>query len=126
MNFAESGGNRSAIGLRELGRISVPWCDAGRNPALQFPGPLGAKPRMSGSTTNEGRLSLRVPRPYETHAPMCAKPRSTKPVFCMKVAGPWTFDFETSDGMNAMSSTQVARCRTRSLIHLPDWPYCFQ
>jgi hypothetical protein len=28
--------------------------------------------------------------------------------------------------MNAMSSTQVARCGKRSLTHAPHWPCCFQ
>ena len=55
---------------------------------------------------------------------MLGNPGSTKPVFCMNVAGPCTFDFETIAGRNAMSSTQVARCGTRSLTHLPHWPYC--
>src|SRR6516164_7937114 len=126
MNLAEGGGNRSAIGFLAPGRSIVPWCDAGRNPALQFPGPLGAKPRVSGSTINVGRLSLRLPSPYEIQAPMCGNPGSTNPVFCMNVAGPCTFDLETIDGMKAMSSTQLARCGTRSLIHFPDCPYCFQ
>ena len=63
MNFADGGGNRSAIGFLAPGRIIVPWCAAGRKPALQLPGPLGAKPRASGSTTNVGRLSFRLPRP---------------------------------------------------------------
>ena len=44
----------------------------------------------------------------------------------MNVAGPWTLDFETIEWTNAMSSTQVARCGTRSLTHLPHCPYCFQ
>ena len=56
---------------------------------------------------------------------MLGKPGSTKPVFCMNVAGPWTFDFETIEWINAISSTHVASCGTRSLIHLPLWPYCF-
>ncbi len=57
---------------------------------------------------------------------MLGKPGSTKPVFCMNVAGPCTFDFETIEWMKAMSSTHSARCGTRSLIHLPHWPYCRQ
>ncbi len=56
---------------------------------------------------------------------MLGKPGSTKPVFCMNVAGPWTFDFETIACRKAMSSTQPARCGSRSLTHLPHWPYCF-
>ena len=121
---ASSGGNRSKIGFLAPGRTIVPWWAAGRKPAAQFAGPLGANPRESGSTTNVGRFSLRLPRPYETQAPMLGKPGSTKPVFCMNVAGPCTFDLATIAGRNAMSSTQPARCGTRSLIHWPHWPYC--
>ncbi len=33
------------------GRIIVPWFEAGRKPLLQLAGPLGAKPRESGSAT---------------------------------------------------------------------------
>jgi hypothetical protein len=61
--YDPAGGNRSAIGFAALGRIIVPWCSAGRKPAPQFFGPLGAKPRGSGSTTNVGRLSLKLPSP---------------------------------------------------------------
>src|ERR1700757_4128452 len=103
----------------------VPWCAAGRNPADQFAAPLGAKPRESGSTTNVGRSLFRLPRPYEIQAPMEGYPGSTKPVFCMKVAGPWTLDFEIMEWIKAMSSTQDARCGTRLLTHLPHWPCCF-
>ena len=63
MKSVSSGGNRSAIGLRSLGRIIVPWCAAGKKPALQLAGPLGAKPRESGSTTNAGRFVVQLPRP---------------------------------------------------------------
>ena len=44
-------------------RTIVPWCAAGRKPAPQLAGPLGAKPRESGRTTNVGRLSFRLPSP---------------------------------------------------------------
>ena len=57
---------------------------------------------------------------------MLGKPGRTKPVFCMNVAGPCTFDFATIEWMNAMSSTQDARWGTRPLTHLPHWPCCFQ
>ena len=54
-------GRRS--GFLAPGRTMVPWCAAGKKPALQFAGPLGANPRESGSTTNVGRFWLRLPRP---------------------------------------------------------------
>ena len=38
-----------------------------------------------------------LPSPYEIHAPMHGNPGSTKPVFCMNVAGPCTFDFATME-----------------------------
>ena len=63
VRLASSGGNRSKIGLLAPGRTIVPWCAAGKKPALQFAGPLGANPRESGSTTNVGRFWLRLPRP---------------------------------------------------------------
>ena len=55
---------------------------------------------------------------------MLGKPGKTNPVFCMNVAGPWTFDFEIIDGKNAISSTHSARCGTKLLIHFPDSPCC--
>jgi hypothetical protein len=76
--------------------------------------------------TNFGRLSLRLPRPYDTQAPKLGNPGSPKPVFCKNVAGPCTFDFEIIAGRNAMSSTHSARRGTRSLIHLPQRPNGFQ
>ena len=57
------GGKRSKMGLRSLARIIVPWYAAGRKPEPQLAGPFGAKPRISGRTTNAGRLSFRLPRP---------------------------------------------------------------
>ncbi len=67
-----------------------------------------------------------MPSPYEIQAPKLGKPGRTKPVVWRNVAGPCTFDLETIAGRNAMSSTQAARCGTRSLIHLPHSPYGFQ
>src|SRR4051812_11879135 len=113
------------MGFFAPARTVVPWCEAGRNPAPQLAGPLGAKPRDSGSTTNVGRSWFRAPSPYEIQAPRLGNPGSTNPVFCKKVAGPCTFDFETIACRNAMSSTHVARCGTRPLIHLPHSPCCF-
>ena len=55
----------------------------------------------------------------EAHAPAAGNPGRTNPVFCMNVAGPCTFDFETKEWTKAISSTQLPRCGTRSLIHLP-------
>ena len=60
-NFADSGGNRSLIGFGRPTRIIVPWWTAGRNALPQLAGPLGAKPRTSGRTTNVGRSSARLP-----------------------------------------------------------------
>ena len=59
--------------------------------------PFGGIPRGSGSTTKSGRLSFALPSAYETQLPALGKPGSTKPVFCMNVAGPWTFDFDISE-----------------------------
>src|SRR5918998_2837233 len=106
-------------------RTVVPWKVAGRKPAPQLAGPLGANPRESGRATNVGRFSFSLPRPYETHAPMLGNPGSTKPVFCRKVAGPCTFDFAIMAGRNAMSSTHPARCGTRPLTYLPHSPCGF-
>src|SRR5437867_6449748 len=114
------------MGIGLPARIIVPWCVAGKNPADQLPPAFGGKPRTSGSTTNVGRLSAVLPSPYEIHAPMLGKPGNTKPLFCMKVAGPWTFDFDTIEWMKAISSAHEPMCGTSSLIHLPHWPDCFQ
>src|ERR1041385_6965018 len=114
------------MGLWLPARIIVPWCAAGRKPAVQLPGPLGAKPRASGSTTNVGRLSVNAPRPYEIQAPKQGNPGNTNPLFCINVAGPWTLDFEVIEWMNATSSTHEPRCGTSSLTHLPHWPRCSQ
>src|SRR5204863_8888564 len=126
MNFAFSGGKRSEIGFVFPTRIIVPWYCPGKNPALQFAGPFGANPRTSGSTTNVGRFSFMLPRPYEIHAPICGKPGNRNPEFCMYVAGPWIFDFETIEWINAISSTHCASPGTKSLTHLPHWPYGLQ
>src|SRR5581483_1574024 len=109
INFADFGGFKSKIGFALLARIIVPWWLAGRKPAVQLPGPFGANPRESGSTINVGRLLFMLPKAYEIQAPMLGKPGSTKPVFCMNVAGPWTFDLETIECKNAISSTHSAR-----------------
>jgi len=41
------------------------------------------------------------------------------------MAEPWIGESAVIEWRNAMSSTQVARFGNRSLIHLPDWPYCW-
>ena len=51
---------------------------------------------------------------------MLGNPGSTKPVFCMNVAGPWTLDFEIMECRNAISSTHEARYGTRLLTHFPQ------
>jgi hypothetical protein len=56
---------------------------------------------------------------------MQGKPGSTKPVFCMKVAGPCTLDLACMECTKAMSSAQDAMCGTSSLIHFPHWPRGF-
>ncbi len=77
------------------GRIIVPLCEAGKNPAPQFLGPFGANPRESGNTTNVGKFSFWDPKPYETHEPAAGNPGRINPVACMNVAGPCTFDLDT-------------------------------
>jgi len=57
---------------------------------------------------------------------MPGKPGSTKPVFCRKVAGPCTFDFETIEYTKAISSAQPASCGSSPLIQRPDSPCRFQ
>ena len=57
---------------------------------------------------------------------MLGKPGSTNPVACMNVAGPCTFDFDTIEWMNAMSSTHSPSAATGSLSHLPQLPCCRQ
>ena len=53
---------------------------------------------------------------------MHGKPGSTKPVFIMKLAGPWTFVFDAIAIRKAMSSTQVAICGNTLLTQRPHCP----
>ena len=56
---------------------------------------------------------------------MLGKPGRTNPVFCMNVAGPWTFDFDDHRRAGTPCRRRSsARCGTRSLIHLPHSPCC--
>src|SRR5262249_9738489 len=110
------------IGFFDEALTIVPWYAAGRNPAAQLAGPFGANPRESGRTTNDGRLSFRLPRPHETHAPKLGEPASPNPERSRKLAGPRTIDCEPIAGRKAISSTHPARYGTRSLIHLPHSP----
>src|SRR5688572_19704467 len=124
MNFAESDGNRSLTGFGDDGWRIVPWCVTGRKPEPKLPLPLYGNPRESGRTTNVGRLSLRLPRPYEIHAPMQGKPGVRKPVVWRYTPGPCTFVRDVMAMRNARSSTQVAKCGKAVLTHRPDWPCC--
>src|SRR5436309_1797591 len=109
MNFASFGGNKSAIGSGAFGLMTVPECTTGRKPDEKLLEELYGSPRGSGSTTNVGRFWLRLPRPYEIHAPIVGYPGLMKPVFCKYTPGPCTFVADCIAIRNAMSSTHVAR-----------------
>ncbi len=52
---------RSGTGFSAAGLSIVPWCDAGRKPFVHAALPVHGSPTGSGSATNTGRLSLRLP-----------------------------------------------------------------
>ena len=73
MCLADAGGCRSAIGIAAFGLMTVPWCAAGRKPGEKLPVALYGRPRGSGSTTNVGRLSVRLPRAVGDPRPQAGK-----------------------------------------------------
>ena len=78
----------------------------------------------SGITTNPGRFSFTDPRPLFTHDPRHGLPDKIRPEFIISIADPCSGLSAYIDLMNAMSSTQVARCGNRSETHAPHCPYC--
>src|SRR6516225_7737396 len=83
MKVALGGGKSDGMGLGEEALITVPWWTTGRKPEEKLPRLLYGRPRGSGSTTNVGKSSVMLPRPYDSHAPRQGKPGRTKPVFIM-------------------------------------------
>src|SRR5215212_12233198 len=73
-NFAVSVGNKSAMGDFAVALIMVPEWVTGKKPDEKLFLPLKGSPCGSGSTTNVGRLLLRLPRPYEIHEPRQGNP----------------------------------------------------
>src|SRR5438034_10878045 len=67
------GGARSRIGLEPL-RNGTPWYVLGRNPELYNAAPPRGPRGPDCSTTNPGKLSDSLPRPYVAHAPMLGRP----------------------------------------------------
>ena len=126
MNLASAGGNRSAIGFSAAGPNQRALVRGRQKAGAPVARPVGGEAARVGQHDERrqvvGQAAQAVARPRRP----CSESRAARTVFCMNVAGPWTFDLETIEWMNAMSSTHSARCGTRSLIHLPHWPYCFQ
>ena len=73
-------------------------------------------------TTNPGRFSFTLPRPYVTHDPMHGLPLSRRPLFIISIADPWIGLSAYMLWMNAMSSTQFPTFGNRSDTILPHWP----
>src|SRR3954451_23772308 len=80
-------------------------------------------PRWSHITTNPGRLSHSLPRPYVTHDPMLGRPGKRKPVFIWNRAGAWLFDSQCIERMTHSSSAHLATSGNFSETSIPDWPY---
>ena len=53
---------------------------------------------------------------------MLGNPSRVKPVPIWLSAGPCVFDFPVIEWMKHISSARSARCGSRSLTILPDWP----
>src|ERR1044072_4804900 len=95
-------------------------------PLDQFLAPLMGPPLASSITSKPDRVSLTLPRPYFAQAPRQGLPLRILPVFICSIAEPWIGESAVIECMNAMSSTQVARCGNKSDTHLPHWPYCLK
>lgn len=91
-------------------------------PLDQFLGPLIGPPVLSSITTKPGRFSFSLPSPYVTQEPRQGLPLRIRPEFIISIAEPWIGDSAYIEWMNAMSSTQVARCGKRSETILPLSP----
>src|SRR6185295_13324673 len=74
------------------------------------------------STTNAGRLSLSLPRPYASHEPMLGLPGTSLPVITNVQAGSWLMALVCTDLITANSSTILAVCGNSSLTQRPHWP----
>src|SRR6516165_2322388 len=75
-------------------------------------------------TTNPGRFSFSLPRPYVTHVPRQGCPESNRPEFIISMAEPWIGDSAYIECTNAMSSAHEPMCGNKSETHLPHCPYC--
>src|SRR5262249_32837826 len=76
------------MGLGPL-RNGTPWYTLGRNPDAYRAAPPRGPRGPDCNTTNPGRLSLSLPRPYVSHAPMLGRPNCGEPVLTKHFAGPW-------------------------------------
>ena len=74
-------------------------------------------------TTNVGRLSVSLPSPYDSQAPMLGRPGACAPVMKNVTPGAW---FTASVYMlrtRQMSSAIAPTFGSISLISMPAWPY---
>src|SRR5262245_7862411 len=92
-------------------------------PLDQFLAPLIGPPEWSSLTTNPGKFSFSLPRPYVTHDPRAGCPDRIRPEFIMSMADPWIGDSAYMLCTNAMSSTHDPMFGNRSLTILPHLPY---
>ena len=77
-------------------------------------------PRPSDvSTTNPGRSSASLPRPYVTHEPMLGRPAICEPVFMNMWAGSWLIASVVIERMKQMSSMTEPICGNSSQISIP-------
>ena len=95
-------------------------------PAPQFRGPPATSARaLSWITTNAGRFSFSVPRPYDAQLPSEGRPLRVDPVFIWQTPPTWFSPLDQHDRMIARSSTQPVMCGSQSETHAPDSPYRF-
>src|SRR5688572_14763826 len=103
-------------------RSCTPWNAAGMYPLDQFFGPLIGPPLLSSITTNPGRFSFSLPRPYVTQLPRHGLPLSNLPLFIIRSPDPWIGLSAYIEWRNAMSSTHDPTFGNRSDTRLPHFP----
>ena len=73
-------------------------------------------------TTNAGRLSDALPRPYESHAPSDARPGSADPVLASQMAGVWLNTSWCILRITHRSSAHFCKRGSESQISMPLRP----
>src|SRR5438552_9183943 len=99
----------------------MPWNSDGRNPEWELVPPPTPPPP---NTTNDGRFSFSVPRPYATHAPVDGRVARTVPQLNRFTPGVCVGLNVYIERTTQRSSATVESCGSKLLISMPLCP-CF-